>query len=164
MPVTLKEGTILDNMKVVAGVAEKLGGAENGFPTNVLEDLIRDKKRVDNLLVLSHQPTDPHEEGTSLASLLAKYRGEVNADLLFVSVDLSGNRSAISSDEKNPNDILIAGFSDQILRFIAERGDQNQVWFPLSTSSFALLTYSLVASIRGAHCRGQGHRQRPECA
>jgi hypothetical protein len=41
------------------------------------------------------------------------------------SVDLSGSRAAIRGDEKHPNDIMIAGFSDQILRFIAERGDSQ---------------------------------------
>eukprot|EP01124_Arcella_intermedia_P006950 TRINITY_DN1421_c0_g1_i1.p1 TRINITY_DN1421_c0_g1~~TRINITY_DN1421_c0_g1_i1.p1 ORF type:complete len:2329 (+),score=518.76 TRINITY_DN1421_c0_g1_i1:65-7051(+) len=129
LSVDLIEGTILDNMKVVAEKA-KLLGAEGIFPYDYLEDMIRDKRRVDNLLVLSHQVINPGQGQNQLANLLNKYRSEVNPDMLFVSVDLSGSgRSTIGSDDKHPLDIMITGFSDQILRFIAERGDQNQLQY-----------------------------------
>jgi len=132
LPVTLKEGSILDNMAAVAEVAALLGEAPGEFPFAYLESMILHKRRVDNLLVLSHHVINP-TDGTAnsrLANLLNKYRQEVNPDLLFVSVDLSGSgRSAIGSDEKHPHDIQITGFSDQILRFIAERGDTNQLQY-----------------------------------
>lgn len=128
--VELSEGTILDNMKIVADQASKLGD-DSIFPYDYLEDLIRTKRKIDNLLVLSHVMINPHEGAQSkLANLLTKYRSEVNPDLLYVSVDLSGSgKNTISNDEKNPNDIMIAGFSDQILRFIAERGDTTQLQY-----------------------------------
>jgi len=88
--VELIEGTILENMKVVAEKAKDLG-AEGVFPYDYLEDLIRDKKRVDNLLVLSHQVLNPREGQNELSNLLNKYCSEVNPDILFVSVDLSGS-------------------------------------------------------------------------
>jgi len=166
LPVALKEGTILDNMKVVAEIAAQLGEAPGPFPIDYLTDMIRDKKRVDNLLVLSHQPLNPSKPGgddsvNKLANLLAKYRGEVNPDLLFVSVDLSGSRAAISGDEKHPNDIMIAGFSDQILRFIAERGDQNQVrrLFPAVLPALSYHLLFLLAPVCRAHRDCQGHQQ-----
>eukprot|EP01125_Pyxidicula_operculata_P019184 TRINITY_DN693_c0_g1_i1.p1 TRINITY_DN693_c0_g1~~TRINITY_DN693_c0_g1_i1.p1 ORF type:complete len:2289 (+),score=635.01 TRINITY_DN693_c0_g1_i1:128-6994(+) len=128
--VELTEGTILDNMKVVANQAETLGDG-NDFPYDYLEDLIRSKRRVDNFMVLSHVSMNPSKDSSGqLSQLLTKYRAEVNPDLLFVSVDLSGSgRSSISTEDKNPNDVMITGFSDQILRFIAERGDMNQVQY-----------------------------------
>jgi len=127
--VSLIEGTILDNMKVVSAKAKELG-SEGIFPYDYLEEMIRDKRRVDNMLVLSHQVLDPGHGQNELANLLNKYRSEVNPDMLFVSVDLSGSgRSTIGADEKHPLDIMITGFSDQILRFIAERGDQNQLQY-----------------------------------
>jgi len=133
LPVTLKEGSILDNMAAVAEVAALLGDAPGEFPFGYLEEMIRDKRRVDNLLVLSHHvinPSDSSGGNSKLANLLNKYRQEVNHDLLFVSVDLSGSgKSAIGQDEKHPQDIQITGFSDQILRFIAERGDTNQLQY-----------------------------------
>ena len=65
-----------------------------------------------------------------MANLLSKYRQEVHAELLFVSVDLSGSgRANIGQDEAHPYDIQITGFSEQILRFIAERGDNNQLQY-----------------------------------
>jgi telomerase protein component 1 len=129
LSVELKDGTILDNMKVVAETAKQLG-PDGIFPYDYLEDMIREKRRVDNLLVLSHQVLNPGQGQNQLANLLNKYRSEVNPDMLFVSVDLSGSgKTTIGSDEKHPLDIMITGFSDQILRFIAERGDQNQVQY-----------------------------------
>jgi len=129
LSVELKEGTILDNMKVVAETAEDLGD-DGLFPYDYLENMIREKRRVDNFMVLSHQVLNPGEGQNQLANLLNKYRSEVNPDMLFVSVDLSGSgKTTIGSDEKHPLDIMITGFSDQILRFIAERGDQNQVQY-----------------------------------
>lgn len=133
LPVQLIEGSILDNMSVVAEVASKLGEKPGDFPFDYLEEMIRDKRRVDNFLVLSHHVINPAGGGgsnTRLANLLNKYRQEVNPDLLFVSVDLSGSgKAAIGQDEKHSNDIQITGFSDQILRFIAERGDTNQLQY-----------------------------------
>jgi len=132
LAVTLKEGSILDNMAAVAEVAKQLGDQAGEFPFAYLEDMIRDKRRVDNFLVLSHHVINPSDgnNNSRLANLLNKYRQEVNSDLLFVSVDLSGSgRSAIGTDEKHPHDIQITGFSDQILRFIAERGDTNQLQY-----------------------------------
>src|SRR5690606_38407797 len=73
-----------------------------------------------------------HDEMTSgtytITNILEKYRKEVNPDLLFVSVDLSGKGvSIIPPQAAHPNDVCITGFSDSILRFIAERGDANQL-------------------------------------
>ncbi len=125
--VDLIEGTILDNMKIVAQKAAELGGG-NEFPYDYLEEAILKKKRIDNLLVLSFKVISASEDENRLANLLTKYRQEVNPELLFVSVDLSGSgRAMVADDEANPNNIAITGFSEQILRFIAERGDNNQL-------------------------------------
>jgi telomerase protein component 1 len=133
LAVELAEGTILDNMKHVAEKAKELGPADAGFPFEYLETLISQKKRIDNLLVLSHKPVRPSDadgDSNRLSNLLSKYRQEVHPELLFVSVDLSGTgRANIGQDEAHPYDIQITGFSEQILRFIAERGDNNQLQY-----------------------------------
>jgi len=131
LPVQLKEGSILENMAAVAEVVKELGEAPGEFPFDYIEQMIKEKRRVDNFLILSHHVINPSSGGNSgLANLLKKYRMEVNPGLLFVSIDLSGSgKSAIGQDEKHPNDIQITGFSDQILRFIAERGDTNQLQY-----------------------------------
>jgi len=61
----------------------------------------------------------------TISGILEKYRKQVNQNLLFICVDLNGSgHSLVNLDEgeKHPNDILITGWSDQILRYIAERG------------------------------------------
>jgi len=60
---------------------------------------------------------------------LKKYRQEINSDMLFISVNLGGGMGLNNdkSDDRHQNDILISGFSDAILRYIAERGDGNQL-------------------------------------
>jgi hypothetical protein len=42
----------------------------------------------------------------------------------------------MSEANKHPNDILITGFSDSILRFIAERGDNNQLQYVENIGKF----------------------------
>ena len=61
LPVELAEGTILDNMKKVAEKAKELGPADGGFPFEYLENLISQKKKIDNLMVLSHKPVRPSD-------------------------------------------------------------------------------------------------------
>jgi telomerase protein component 1 len=131
--VELQDGTILANMAKVAEQAAQLGEAGHPFPLEYLQELISTKKKIDNLLVLSHETLNPEEAGSSaggLASLLLKYRTEVNPELLFVSVNLSGSgKASIGASARNPNDIMISGFSEQILRFIAERGGDGQLQY-----------------------------------
>jgi telomerase protein component 1 len=136
--VELREGTILDNMAVVEEQGKKFdnGIAEAVFPFDYLEGLIARRERIDNLLVLSHHLVVPNmaqsdaDPAETIGKILAKYRREVNPSMLFVSVDLSGRGCSIAQgceEANNPNDILVSGFSDAILRFIAERGDTNQL-------------------------------------
>jgi telomerase protein component 1 len=112
--------------------AQKSGAVQ--FPFDYLENLIKQRRKIDNFLVLSHQLIqtggDAGENHMTVRNLLHKYRQEVNPDLLFVSVDLSGRgNSILDGNEAHPNDVMITGFSDSILRFIAERGDTNQLQY-----------------------------------
>jgi len=136
LPVELKDGTVLDNMKIVAEIANsgQLGGGCE-FPFDYVEDLIREKKVIDNFIVLSNSQIAPgHEDFAGqfpggLGGVLQKYRQEVNPDLLFVSVNLDANKKNIDrgSADRHPNDVVITGFSDAILKYVAERGDANQL-------------------------------------
>lgn len=60
---------------------------------------------------------------------LSLYRYLVNSELMFVSIDLSISQcSLVKSDRfNNRNDIFLSGFSDSILQFIAERGNDGQL-------------------------------------
>eukprot|EP00727_Mastigamoeba_balamuthi_P007200 m51a1_g310 hypothetical protein (2394) ;mRNA; f:402502-410085 len=128
--VELLPGAILDNVAVVeqraraAGV--DAGGGESPFPVGLVEQLVSARRRVDNVLVLSSRLLPP---SGAVGRALAKYRQEVNARALFVSVDLSGRGCAITQGDagEHPHDVLVSGFSDAILRFVAERGDAAQL-------------------------------------
>jgi telomerase protein component 1 len=108
------------------------------FPTDYLEAAVRDHRHIDTLIVLSHEPISGTAargaRGDRLADALRTYREEVNGDLLFVSVDLSARGGGVSDGsveggELTANDVMIAGFSDAILRFVAQRGDSTQLQY-----------------------------------
>jgi len=134
--VELLDGTILDNMAVVLQSMDNLG-TEFEFPFAYLEELILQRKKIDNIIILSDQNIAPgYNElvGSGPAAggihgMLTKYRQEINPDLLFVSVNLAGKTSVGNIDDakRHLNDIVVSGFSDSILRYVAERGDGNQL-------------------------------------
>eukprot|EP00005_Dracoamoeba_jomungandri_P014410 CAMPEP_0174272484 /NCGR_PEP_ID=MMETSP0439-20130205/51414_1 /TAXON_ID=0 /ORGANISM="Stereomyxa ramosa, Strain Chinc5" /LENGTH=2345 /DNA_ID=CAMNT_0015363075 /DNA_START=11 /DNA_END=7048 /DNA_ORIENTATION=+ len=136
--VELQDGTILDNMKIVTDLVQDGSISVDGleFPFDYLEKLIRKRKEIHNFIILSNKEIFPGsgemENGTTnLTSILQKYRQEVNPDLLFVSVNLAA-RPTVNREENtssHPNDVLIGGFSDSILKYIAERGDDNQLHY-----------------------------------
>ena len=131
--IQLREGTILDNMEQVMGIAtSKVLGTNTGvIPSKFLHDMLIDRVPADTLMVLSDTMNLADPQGKEMLDFLKKYRHLVNPNLLFVSVDLSGQSSGISSTIKpeHENDIFLAGYSDQILRFIAERGDTGQLTY-----------------------------------
>lgn len=131
--VQLEEGTILHNMQKVmaAASANNLTGVDGYIPFAFLREMLVDRHQVDNVVLLTDAMKLNDEQGREMMDFLKKYRHFVNPELLFVSVDLSGATSGVSSTitPGHPNDIYLAGYSDQILRFIAERGDSGQLTY-----------------------------------
>lgn len=127
------EGNILTNLsQVMLDIkASRLDDQDGTLPCDVLEDLLVNHSHFDNLVVLTDTVKQNSTEGQYVASFLKKYRRLVNPRLLFVNVDLSGKSAgfATSAQPEHENDIYLAGYSDQILRFIAERGDDGQLTF-----------------------------------
>ena len=131
--IQLREGTILHNMQQVmdTAAAQGLTANEGAIPSQFLHNMLIDHLPVDNLMVLTDTMNLSDPQGKEVLDFLKKYRHLVNPNLLFVSVDLSGRSSGVSSTIKpeHENDIFLAGYSDQILRFIAERGDSGQLTY-----------------------------------
>ncbi|XP_033107315.1 telomerase protein component 1-like [Anneissia japonica] len=131
--VELEKGTILDNMKSVIDCSEAMAVEDDENKLGVLGDesfseMIRDQIQLDNLVILSDGLKMESDQGQMVGTFLKKYRKIVNPNLLFVNVDLSSKSSGLADlKPENPNDIFIAGYSDQILRFIAERGSSSQL-------------------------------------
>uniref|UniRef100_T1J3Q8 NACHT domain-containing protein n=1 Tax=Strigamia maritima TaxID=126957 RepID=T1J3Q8_STRMM len=81
---------------------------------------------VDTLIVFSNSEWDYDRA----LNFVKNYRISLNANLLYVFVELSSNtKRTIFNDSYtgHPNNILLSGFSDQLLRFIAERGSSRQL-------------------------------------
>ena len=128
---SIEEGTILHNMASLLTLVntEGLTTDEGSVPPEFLKSLVIDRVVVDNLIVLTDQMSMDTREGRGLVNFLNKYRNTVNPNLLFVSIDLSARFAGVSSTitPQHENDIHLAGYSDQMLRFIAERGDSGQL-------------------------------------
>lgn len=131
--VQLEDGTILHNMFHVQSVATEQGltNDDGVVPMKFLYEMLVDRTPVDNIVLLTDTMRLDDGQGQEMMDYLKKYRHLVNPNLLFVSVDLSGRSSGVSGTitPEHENDIYLAGYSDQILRFIAERGDTGQLTY-----------------------------------
>ncbi|EFA74759.1 WD40 repeat-containing protein [Heterostelium album PN500] len=120
--------SILDNMQSVKSLVDTHFNVEETykyFPTDYFVKMILDKKRVDNVVLLNHT-TVSMEMDLYKRNILTKYRQEINPDLLYVNINLSGGGAVHDNNAEHPNNVHIAGFSDSILKFIAERGGADQ--------------------------------------
>ncbi|XP_076330930.1 telomerase protein component 1-like [Tachypleus tridentatus] len=88
------------------------------------------KTWLDNIIFLTN---GEHFEITSghkvIQKFLYRYRHLVNPDLLYVQVDLTGSSHSCLTPSAHQNDVYISGFSDQLLRFVAERRNGSQLTF-----------------------------------
>ncbi|XP_019622302.1 PREDICTED: telomerase protein component 1-like [Branchiostoma belcheri] len=127
--VSLETGSILENVERLKGLTQLLMSQASSpdVPIEYLTDMLKNRVQLDNLLVLWNGRDNNPSLNVKLTKFLEKYRRYVNPNLLFVTVDLSGRACGIVDQETHPNDIHIAGYSDQILRFIAERGSGAQL-------------------------------------
>ena len=114
------------------------------FPFDVLNRYLREERHIDNLIVISStfvggagsvradnkDDANPYRTG-GVKEYLEKIRRLINPDLLYVSVDIAGRNSAKARnivetschmDKEAARDVYIVGFSDNILRFVSERG------------------------------------------
>ncbi|KAI8493689.1 Telomerase protein component 1 [Branchiostoma belcheri] len=127
--VSLETGSILENVERLKGLTQLLMSQTSppDVPIEYLTDMLKNRVQLDNLLVLWNGRDNNPSLNVKLSKFLEKYRRYVNPNLLFVTVDLSGRSCGIVDQDTHPNDIHIAGYSDQILRFIAERGSGAQL-------------------------------------
>ncbi|XP_050397784.2 telomerase protein component 1 [Patella vulgata] len=128
--VDLQKGTILENMEAALkatpekqfGIMYSSSPAEHSLPFKVFYDALRDRQQIDNLIIIS-------EDNFQLEHFLPVYRRLVNPNLVFASISLKGYRAGFSDEivPAHDNDIYISGYSDQILRYIAEKSDGGQL-------------------------------------
>ena len=130
---------MLENFHVVDSVGETVGPATEQGVFTMLERMISDKIFSDRLIVCSdlqigdgrnHEyglgSLGPYRHETPIPELLKRYRNEVNPNLIYYSVCFNGYGNDVVIGDKK---VLISGFSDKILHFIAdyEKDRQTQV-------------------------------------
>lgn len=128
-PVELSNSDILGNISKVLLETKDLGQGTD-FPFDLLETMISSRTHIDQLFIISDMMISPgHNEmkncnsggNWTVSNILEVYRNEVNSNMRFVSVDLAGKGAALNEDE-NPNNLLISGYSDSILRMVSDFG------------------------------------------
>ncbi|XP_041946088.1 telomerase protein component 1 [Alosa sapidissima] len=120
--VTLQSDVLLDNVRPVLKQVTELNNMdwserEACSSFNIFNDMIADRTHVDNIITLSSSSYN------SCSSDIGLYKKEVNKNVLMVSVLLtSDSGDDLSSDR---NSLQVVGFSEQILKFISERGSSR---------------------------------------
>ncbi|RNF27382.1 putative telomerase-associated protein [Trypanosoma conorhini] len=135
-----REDGLLHNVKRVKSICEGMGTSDvsavrgraqsthiRGFPYAYLDDMLERRVNLQSLVVmgLAHSCYSGQNDAPSLGDLpvyLERMRRTCNEDLLFISLQASLEEDeAVSSRYRHKNDVLLTGFSDAMLRFVAER-------------------------------------------
>jgi len=122
--IELEKGTILDNMASFRSL-QSLPGLVKSNASSIFADIVDRREHFDNLIVLGGGDIDV----MTMQRFLRKYRQTVNEELLFVNVNLLPKECGLAeeTDYDHENDVTICGYSDSILRFVAEKGNQGQL-------------------------------------
>ncbi|XP_067870025.1 telomerase protein component 1-like [Heterodontus francisci] len=124
LEVDIEPGSILGNVDRVLREAKKLQETErirgaDGMAC-FLMDCVQNQVQIDTILGLGYT------HSYHITEALRHYRYQVNPDMLFIHVDLFTPRLRIETDTTGcKNDVLLCGCSDQILRFVCERGSSR---------------------------------------
>ncbi|EDV28934.1 uncharacterized protein TRIADDRAFT_52303 [Trichoplax adhaerens] len=122
--------SILENTESICTLVEKsmITTSPNGFPEQEMLKYLKDRIQLDNLILLSNGSSEVPNHSV-MNSFLTKYRRVVNPNLLYVNVNLSGKVTGFDRNKKlsHENDVYVTGFSDQILKFVADRGGDGQL-------------------------------------
>lgn len=109
---------VLSNLQKVKSEGQKVGCSTNAYLA--IKYLIDNKIKADRIILFSDmQCYDTHSyiDSETIAKQLKEYKSKVNSKVCVYSIDLAGyGTMQIPKDE--PNVCLIAGWSENILRFI----------------------------------------------
>ena len=126
--IELEHGTILDNMKSVTQLNNIHDRMRAVNRKNVFAEILDTREHFDNLIILSN---DSLIDSGYMKKFLTTYRTIINDKLLFVNVSLGASTCGLDSDPDfdHENDVTICGYSDAILRFVAEKGKSYNSYF-----------------------------------
>ncbi|XP_035489691.2 telomerase protein component 1 [Scophthalmus maximus] len=115
--VKLKSDVLLENVRGVMKQVESCAQMNyDARDENFLSKIFSQRIKIDNIIVLS----DYCRSNNDFA--ISNYRKEVNNKALVVQILLQGDSSEYTPDRNN---VTLTGFSEQMLRFVAERGSSR---------------------------------------
>ena len=100
-----------------------------------LQDYLLKRQHIDTLLILGSGPRSSVASSEAV-EFATQYRYLVNPHLLMAAIDLSSASARVDNtdvatkggaSDANRSNVFISGYSDQLLRFIADRGDGEQL-------------------------------------
>ncbi|XP_049888722.1 telomerase protein component 1 isoform X1 [Epinephelus moara] len=116
--IELKSDVLLDNVRSVIKQIKACSGISHEDRDNrCFSRMLTKKDKVDNIIVLTDYWVN-HEVEWAINS----YRKEINNKALVVQIFLSQRESEFTPDR---NYVKLSGFSEQLLRFVAERGSSR---------------------------------------
>ncbi|XP_056246593.1 telomerase protein component 1 isoform X2 [Seriola aureovittata] len=115
--VKLKSDVLLENVRSVKERIKEDENMSNDSDDSYLHKLFSKSNKFDNIIVLTDTWVDQTVE-----FIIERYRKEINNKVLMVQVFLSDHDSQYPSDR---NLVKLMGFSEQMLRFVAERGSSR---------------------------------------
>lgn len=116
---SLESDVLLDNWRYVMKQVKECSETGNNLENVVhfFSKMISAKKKVDNIIIVADQYIY-----SSLDLAIQQYKKNVNSKVLCVKLFL-GKKTRESSSDRNT--VELTGFSEQILRFVAERGSSR---------------------------------------
>ncbi|XP_034559516.1 telomerase protein component 1-like [Notolabrus celidotus] len=112
----LKSDVLLDNVRSVIKQMKAFEGSER----NSISKVFNNKSKIDNIIVLSE-----YYLPNTISWTLSSYRKDVNNKALLVQIFLSDMQHYYTETQNERNCVSLKGFSEQILRFVVERGSSR---------------------------------------
>eukprot|EP00736_Rhodelphis_marinus_P012724 Rmarinus@m.8896 len=125
-PPKAREGNAI--LKDIRTLRKMKGISKGVHLQDVLLGPVRDRMPVSTVLVVSDGLFDPRAAGETsrlFSDFSQVMRKDLNEKLLYVSVAVLRGKNPPANGTPHPNDVMVTGYSDQILRFVAERAESQ---------------------------------------
>merc|ERR1719498_301989 len=111
---------VLANIRRCHAVMKQLGrGTE--LPITYLQELSASQVKLDHLVLLTDGLVSPAKSpAEGLCRWLRSYRSAVHAPMKYTCVDVLGLGKPTVGDGSNPQDVLISGYSEAVLRYLTQ--------------------------------------------
>lgn len=110
---------VLANIRRCHAMAAQLGRGSK-LPITYLQELAASQEKLDHLVLLTDGLVSPSKSpADSLSRWLRSYRASVHP-VKYTCIDVLGLGKPSVGDGSNPNDVLISGYSEAVLRYLTQ--------------------------------------------